>query len=211
MANKKVMGFKVAILILCLSLLLITSFYLYNNIHNGINLQEQKTKVFYFNYTTYDIYKLELFNGKFVNKYNNGKIKRNFEVRNGKLNGTITEYYKNGIVKFTGNYNNNKITDGCALFYYENGNLESKFCWRNGKQHGIQEMFYENGNKKLQSVLQEGKLLGLELVFRENGTLLYEIDNDNATIREFDEKGNFIGIPNNTKVKEILKEILWNQ
>ncbi len=130
MANKKVMGFKVAILILCLSFLLIVCFYLYNNIHDGIATNGEHTKTFIFNGITYDIYKLKLFNGKFTNKYNNGNIKRSFEVRNGKLNGAIAEYYKNGSVKFTGNYSNNKITDGCACFIMKMANnTESKKCF----------------------------------------------------------------------------------
>ena len=131
------------------------------------------------------------------------------KIRKGKLNGTITEYYSNGIIKFIGDYYNNQIANGCASFYYQNGNLSHYFCYKNGKQDGSQVILYENGNMKVQAEMKQGRVMGTELIFRENGTLLYEIDNNYAIAREFDENGNFIGIPSNEKVKKIFKSIVW--
>ena len=204
MINKKILTLSLLFVFLC------GIFYFsYKNIHTATTLNGESTKIITLNNISYDIYNFELFSGEFINVYDNGNKKMILKIRKGKLNGTITEYYSNGIIKFIGDYYNNQIANGCASFYYQNGNLSHYFCYKNGKQDGSQVILYENGNMKVQAEMKQGRLMGTELVFRENGTLLYEIDNNYAIAREFDENGNFIGIPSNEKVKKIFKSIVW--
>ena len=204
MINKKILTLSLLFLFLC------GIFYFsYKNIHTATTLNGESTKIITLNNISYDIYNFELFSGEFINVYDNGNKKMILKIRKGKLNGTITEYYSNGIIKFIGDYYNNQMANGCASFYYQNGNLSHYFCYKNGKQDGSQVILYENGNMKVQAEMKQGRLMGTELIFRENGTLLYEIDNNYAIAREFDENGNFIGIPSNEKVKKIFKSIVW--
>ena len=204
MINKKILTLSLLFVFLC------GIFYFsYKNIHTATTLNGESTKIITLNNISYDIYNFELFSGEFINVYDNGNKKMILQIRKGKLNGTITEYYSNGIIKFIGDYYNNQIANGCASFYYQNGNLSHYFCYKNGKQDGSQVILYENGNMKVQAEMKQGRLMGTELIFRENGTLLYEIDNNYAIAREFDENGNFIGIPSNEKVKKIFKSIVW--
>lgn len=203
--NKK----KILFIILLLVLLIGGFIFVYKNTYEATTANGQETKIFVFNDVSYDIYNLGLFSGEFINVYDNGNKKMILKIRKGKLNGTITEYYSNGIIKFIGDYYNNQMANGCASFYYQNGNLSHYFCYKNGKQDGSQMILYENGNMKVQAEMKQGRLMGTELIFRENGTLLYEIDTNNAIIKEFDEKGNFIGNHSNEKAKKIAKEILW--
>lgn len=204
MINKKILTLSLLFVFLC------GIFYFsYKNIHTATTLNGESTKIITLNNISYDIYNFELFSGEFINVYDNGNKKMILKIRKGKLNGTITEYYSNGIIKFIGDYYNNQIANGCASFYYQNGNLSHYFCYKNGKQDGSQVILYENGNMKVQAEMKQGRLMGTELIFRENGTLLYEIDTNNAIIKEFDEKGNFIGNHSNEKAKKIVKEILW--
>lgn len=204
MINKKILTLSLLFVFLC------GIFYFsYKNIHTATTLNGESTKIITLNNISYDIYNLGLFSGEFINVYDNGNKKMILKIRKGKLNGTITEYYSNGIIKFIGDYYNNQMANGCASFYYQNGNLSHYFCYKNGKQDGSQMILYENGNMKVQAEMKQGRLMGTELIFRENGTLLYEIDTNNAIIKEFDEKGNFIGNHSNEKAKKIVKEILW--
>ena len=204
MINKKILTLSLLFVFLC------GIFYFsYKNIHTATTLNGESTKIITLNNISYDIYNLGLFSGEFINVYDNGNKKMILKIRKGKLNGTITEYYSNGIIKFIGDYYNNQMANGCASFYYQNGNLSHYFCYKNGKQDGSQVILYENGNMKVQAEMKQGRLMGTELIFRENGTLLYEIDNNYAIAREFDENGNFIGIPSNEKVKKIFKSIVW--
>ena len=204
MINKKILTLSLLFVFLC------GIFYFsYKNIHTATTLNGESTKIITLNNISYDIYNFELFSGEFINVYDNGNKKMILKIRKGKLNGTITEYYSNGIIKFIGDYYNNQMANGCASFYYQNGNLSHYFCYKNGKQDGSQMILYENGNMKVQAEMKQGRLMGTELIFRENGTLLYEIDNNYAIAREFDENGNFIGIPSNEKVKKIFKSIVW--
>lgn len=204
MINKKILTLSLLFVFLC------GIFYFsYKNIHTATTLNGESTKIITLNNISYDIYNFELFSGEFINVYDNGNKKMILKIRKGKLNGTITEYYSNGIIKFIGDYYNNQMANGCASFYYQNGNLSHYFCYKNGKQDGSQVILYENGNMKVQAEMKQGRLMGTELIFRENGTLLYEIDTNNAIIKEFDEKGNFIGNHSNEKAKKIAKEILW--
>ncbi|KPH51552.1 hypothetical protein HPU229336_00110 [Helicobacter pullorum] len=204
MINKKILTLSLLFVFLC------GIFYFsYKNIHTATTLNGESTKIITLNNISYDIYNFELFSGEFINVYDNGNKKMILKIRKGKLNGTITEYYSNGIIKFIGDYYNNQMANGCASFYYQNGNLSHYFCYKNGKQDGSQVILYENGNMKVQAEMKQGRLMGTELIFRENGTLLYEIDTNNAIIKEFDEKGNFIGNHSNEKAKKIFKSIVW--
>ena len=58
------------------------------------------------------------------------------------------DWYKNGKLKSKVWYNNEMRADSLGLWFYENGNLEVKACFENGKQVGSTTYYYPNGNVK---------------------------------------------------------------
>jgi hypothetical protein len=64
--------------------------------------------------------------------YPDGKIKVEFELKNGFRHGSFTEYYENGKVKIKGQYVNDQ-KDGIWKIYDENETLLMKTKFRNGK------------------------------------------------------------------------------
>ena len=60
-------------------------------------------------------------------------------------NGLHESFYKNGQLKFRGNYNNGKRDDLWEEFH-ENGNLHQKGNYKDGKRDGLWEVFYSISN-----------------------------------------------------------------
>ncbi|TLD83375.1 hypothetical protein LS69_010115, partial [Helicobacter sp. MIT 05-5294] len=90
-----------------------------------------------------------------------------------------------------------------SLFYYENGNLEAKYCLKNGQFDGIQEMFYENGNLKIQGYFQDNESAGNLYIFRENGLLWYKIIIDKEEkVEAFDKSGKSLGYLSNKEEEQ---------
>ena len=67
--------------------------------------------------------------GNFKEYYENGNLKYDYNLKDWKLNGTLTEYNEKGKIKFKGNFINDK-PDGLHLCFYENGNLKSEYKWK---------------------------------------------------------------------------------
>ena len=85
-----------------------------------------------------DIDELELRNGLFYQKSSDkpftGKVsgKEDGEIIEGKREGTWIFYYENGVLKFKGNYKQEKA-NGIWVHYSENGQLLSKGNWKDDK------------------------------------------------------------------------------
>jgi len=88
--------------------------------------------------------------------------------KNGKLNGSKKEWYKNGNLKFSGKYVNGK-ENGVHTYYYENGKKKQVIKYRLGK---ITEktIYYANGRPKKKETYSNGQIVS-SLIFRRDGTL----------------------------------------
>jgi len=82
-------------------------------------------------------------NGKKADYYDDGKVKIEYSLINGKLNGTFKVYYENGELKKIGNYING-LENGLFKEYDELGNLEAEVLMTNGMKNGVLKV-YENG------------------------------------------------------------------
>lgn len=95
---------------------------------------------------------------------------------------TLTNYtsYKNGII--TGKKE-----------YYENGQLEGKVFYKNGKVDGVLYKYYENGQLELEASYSDGKLNGFLKKYYENGQLQMEAyflnDKADGVYKEYYEDG----------------------
>jgi len=89
--------------------------------------------------------------------YNSGELKLLFPTKvNGKLEGTVTEYYRNGNVKYKWNYHRGK-KHGIAK-KYENGYLRYTWYYKNGKRSITTKEYNRDGSLKQKWKYRNGKL-----------------------------------------------------
>ena len=60
---------------------------------------------------------------------------------------------------------------GTSVRYHDNGQLEFKRNWKDGKRVGLSEWYHENGQLKSKSNWKDGKRVGLSEWYHENGQL----------------------------------------
>ena len=89
--------------------------------------------------------------------YKTGELKFLFPTKiNGKLEGTVTEYYRNGDVKYKWNYYRGK-KHGIAK-KYENGSLRYTWYYKHGKRSITTKEYSRNGSFKQKWKYRNGKL-----------------------------------------------------
>ena len=107
--------------------------------------------------------------------YNNGKLKFEYEIKNGEKEGFSREYYENGQLKKESCYKNGKLNGLCKQ-YYENGQLEIEATYKDGKIDALFKSYYKNGELEIESVAKEGIPHGLRKEYYENGQLKYDLN-----------------------------------
>ena len=85
-----------------------------------------------------------LYTGKYIDYYNSGKIQNEGTLLNGKLNGVLTVYFKNGNNKSVTSYKKG-IPHGDWKEYYPNGMLMNSRTHKEGKGTGDYASFFING------------------------------------------------------------------
>ena len=63
--------------------------------------------------------------------YGNGKIRIEYNYKDGKIHGLFKYYYEDGELKWEDNWKNG-VSHGLCKYYYENGELECEYNWENG-------------------------------------------------------------------------------
>jgi antitoxin component YwqK of YwqJK toxin-antitoxin module len=128
------------------------------------------------------------------------------------------EYHNNGNVYVKGQENSVGQREGIWEYFYENGNIERRTPYKEGKMNGIKELFYPSGNIQWRIPYKEGKRDGIEEVFYEtgniiettlwkNGKLIEETKPELTPYIEYDRNGNvYIKGQKNSKGQE---EGLW--
>lgn len=83
------------------------------------------------------------YSGKYIDYYNNGQIQNEGNLLNGKLEGELIIYFRNGNKKSVADYKNGvllRLTE-----YYKNGALWQTREYANGKQKGRGKTYFING------------------------------------------------------------------
>jgi antitoxin component YwqK of YwqJK toxin-antitoxin module len=80
-------------------------------------------------------------------------------------------YYFNGNVLVKGQLGSGGQREGLWEWFYENGNIERRTPFKEGKADGIEEWFYDNGNIECRTPCKEGKRDGIEEWFDERGNI----------------------------------------
>ncbi|NDC23893.1 MAG: hypothetical protein EBZ49_07165 [Proteobacteria bacterium] len=90
------------------------------------------------------------------------------------MNNELTpyiEYHPNGNVRVKGQLNSKEQEEGIWEWFSENGNIERRIPYKDGKEDGIVEVFYENGNIQIRTPYKNGMEDGIKEVFDLNGNI----------------------------------------
>ena len=76
------------------------------------------------------------YTGETIRHHRNGKVSLNGTLVDGKFDKTVTKYYENGQIKLKMFYKKNQKTPytGEAFTYFENGKIDKKFSFIDGKK-----------------------------------------------------------------------------
>ena len=86
----------------------------------------------------------ELYSGKYIDFYNNGKIQAEGNLVNGIIDGEVVTYFKNGFKKSVTRFKNG-VAHGSSEHYYINGRLIEKIESINGKIQPVGESYFITG------------------------------------------------------------------
>ena len=107
----------------------------------------------------------EPYSGNNLCKYINGQVKSKGNIKNGKLNGKVTTWYKEGNIN-DGNlgqikseelYMEGNVVDKSKYTYHENGEKKSDEHYKDGKKDGKWTYWYENGQIWSEEHYKDGK------------------------------------------------------
>ena len=79
--------------------------------------------------------------------YDSDQAFRLVEIKDGKPNGLMIEWYENGQKSGEGTLKDGK-PDGLVIEWHENGQKDSEAIYRNGRKIGLETTWHENGQKK---------------------------------------------------------------
>lgn len=134
----------------------------------------------------------DLDNGKKIEYYDNGKIKAEYILKNGEIDGILKVFHENGNLQKTGSYLNGK-ENGDFVEYDELGKISAKYTMVNGEVNGILTI-YEDGIKSQEITKINGISNGKFIAY-------YYDENANLTSKI---TGNFINDKKNGKWETII-------
>jgi antitoxin component YwqK of YwqJK toxin-antitoxin module len=124
--------------------------------------------------------------------YDSGKIRREFSVREGQLNGVCKVYFESGKLEREGTFVDGR-ENGESRLYYPSGNIRGVSAYRNGRKHGPTRLYYESGSLHSEMAFREGEPHGEQKVFYESGAtearVHFERGVKQGPIRKFYESG----------------------
>lgn len=117
----------------------------------------------------------EPYTGPVTDYHPNGVKSYQYEVINGKLQGTVTEWYKSRQKMTESTLKDGELV-GVMTGWYKNGKKEYEMPLDGGEIHGTGTEYYESGQRKSQTPYVKGKREGREIGFDENDRKLWEAD-----------------------------------
>ena len=100
---------------------------------------------------------LTLITGKVNYWYDNGQLKEEVNIKNGKLNGIGKKWYENGQLSYEAMHING-IANGVSKKYNESGQLLRQIPKKDGKIDGVANEWYENGQLKREVSWKDDKI-----------------------------------------------------
>ena len=118
-----------------------------------------------------------------VLQYPTGELSSRHTEINGKKEGMMTDYYKDGKVKseriFAGD-----VQIGRSVMYHPNGKIKKVQYFEDGKVQGGDTLFYENGYPEFLRTYNKGVLDGYIRKWDINDSIIYEAKYRNDTLVE---------------------------
>ena len=105
--------------------------------------------------------------------YASGEVSRKHTEIDGKKEGKMTEYYKDGKVKSERMFEND-VEVGTSVFFYQTGTVKERIYLDGGKLNGGDTTFYEDGKPQFMRNWNNGVLDGYIRKWDENGNMTYE-------------------------------------
>jgi hypothetical protein len=115
---------------------------------------------------------VEIAEGKYTERYENGKIKVEGTIKNHKPVGFWRTYYPSGNLESVVYYDDGEVT-GEAFFYYDGkpSVKKAEMTFEDDLLHGVYKEYYPNGARKAELNYKNGKLHGEALYFYTTGKL----------------------------------------
>jgi antitoxin component YwqK of YwqJK toxin-antitoxin module len=136
--------------------------------------------------------------GKMVDYHENGEIKVISYWKNDQRNGTYQEWNENGQLENESNCLNDALNGPSKE--YKDGKLYREANYRNGLLYGIEKFYHSNGQLKSKVNLVNGQEEGPFILYNERGIQIVKLNYSNGIkngafeIANFDEYGNLNGI-----------------
>ena len=106
-----------------------------------------------------------------IEYYDDGKIARAYSVdEKRQYDGPYESYHENGQLEVKFTYKDGKL-DGPYEWYYSNGQLWKKYTYKDGKLDGPYEWYLSNGQLLEKCTYKDGKEDGPYELYHENGQL----------------------------------------
>ena len=115
----------------------------------------------------------EPFTGNNLCEYISGQVKSKGNIKDGKLDGKLTNWYENGQRESEEYYKDGK-QDGKWTKRYESGQIKSEEHYKDGKKNGKLTDWYENGQIWSEEHYKDGKKDGKWTKRYENGQIFSE-------------------------------------
>ncbi|OUS00387.1 hypothetical protein A9Q86_10465 [Flavobacteriales bacterium 33_180_T64] len=128
-------------------------------------------------------YKNKPYNGPYINYYFNGIKKEEGFIKDGKVQGLVKYYYRDGSLSNLRNFINNSLA-GIQTNYYSNGNRKSTIKYVEGKKNGEFVEYFPNEKIKRKGYYKNGTLNGIISEYYSNGSLKQKSNNQS----EFESK-----------------------
>lgn len=111
--------------------------------------------------------------GKLVGYFDNGKIAREMEYKNGSFVNAYKEYYYTGQL-FEEQFYNDNLREGALKRYYPNGTLKAEMVYSSGDLHGVYKQYYSNGKLKEETNYLNDYKHGVSKFYNSTGKLIKE-------------------------------------
>jgi antitoxin component YwqK of YwqJK toxin-antitoxin module len=107
-------------------------------------------------------------------KYEDGSIKRRYNLVDGKIEGEMLDYYpQTGAIDARRQFKAG-FQIGLTELYYPDGKRKEVQYYLGGKKHGGDTIFYPNGRPQFLVTFKNGKMDGPMRRWEEDGTLFFE-------------------------------------
>ena len=107
------------------------------------------------------------------------------QYKNGKINGKKTEWYKNGVLKYTGSYTRG-YKYGTHMYYYPNANPKLKVVYRKGTVHKI--YYRRDGSRKKYEKWRNGSLIRSERCTSDMGDCIMKFSSEDNEVEEYEDR-----------------------